>query len=56
MSCVVVYQIRFIAGKLGRTDYALAGETIELSCHYMMKDDAEDMKQLIWSKDGKNVS
>lgn len=56
VSCVVVYQVRFIATKNGRTDYALAGESIELSCHYMMKDEAEDVKHLVWSKDGKNVS
>lgn len=56
VGCVVVHQVRFIASKTGRTDYALAGETIELSCHYLMKDEAEDIKQLVWSKDGKNVS
>lgn len=54
VSCVVVYQVRFITTKQGRTDYALAGESLELSCHYMMKDEAEDVKQLVWSKDGKN--
>lgn len=56
VGCVVVYQVRFIATKTGRTDYALAGESIELSCLYMMKDEAEDVKQVVWSKDGKNVS
>lgn len=56
VGCVVVYQVRFITTKNGRTDYALAGESIELSCHYIMKDEAEDVKQLVWSKDGKNVS
>lgn len=56
VGCVVVYQVRFIASKSGRTDYALAGESVELSCLHMMKDEAEDIKQLVWSKDGKNVS
>jgi len=56
VSCVLVHQLRFIAIKNGRTDYAIGGESIELSCHYMMKDEAEEVKQLVWSKDGKNVS
>lgn len=55
-SCVAVHEVRFIATKSGRTDYALTNETIELSCHYLMKDDLEDVKQLVWSKDGQNVS
>lgn len=53
---MVVHQVRLIAGKSGRQDYALAGESVELSCHYIMKDAAEEVKQLVWSKDGKNVS
>lgn len=53
---MVVHQIRFLAGKSGRADYALSGETFELSCHYIMKDGLEDIKQLVWSKDGQNVS
>ena len=52
----MVYQVRFIGQKSGRLDYAIEGETVELSCHYLMKDEAEDVKQLVWSKDGKNVS
>lgn len=56
VNCVAVHEVRFIATKSGRTDYALTNETIELSCHYLMKDDLEDIKQLVWSKDGQNVS
>lgn len=52
----MVYQIRSISSKTGRTDYALSGETVELSCHYMLKDEFEDIKSVVWSKDGQNVS
>lgn len=51
-----MHQVRFIVRQNGRTDYALTGESVELSCHYLMKDDLEDVKQVVWSRDGENVS
>lgn len=64
INAVVVYEVRFEApidanaNKSGvvRNDYALSGESAQLSCHFLMKDDLEDVKQVVWSKDGKNVS
>lgn len=53
---VVVEKIGLSAGKSGRSDYVISSESVELSCHYEMEDKIEGILQVVWSKDGSNVS
>lgn len=41
--------------KSGRTDYVIAGESVQLSCHYMFTKPYERVLAVNWKKDGQEV-
>lgn len=63
-SAAIVEQIRFTANasslagqsQATRTDYALSGESATLSCQVLLQDALEEVRQVVWTKDGQKVS
>lgn len=41
--------------KSGRTDYVIAGESVQLSCHYIFTGQYERVIAVNWKKDGQEV-
>ncbi|KAG9509084.1 hypothetical protein GZH46_02407, partial [Fragariocoptes setiger] len=54
-NAIVVERVRFVATPAGRSDYALLGESVEISCHYLMQHEDEKILSIVWTKDKHEV-
>ena len=53
---ITVTEVHIMSIKSGRTDYVIAGESVQLSCHYMFTKSYERVLAVNWKKDGHEVS
>lgn len=53
---VIVTEVNVLSLKSGRTDYVIAGESVQLSCHYVLTDPYERVTAVSWKKDDQDVS
>lgn len=52
---ITVTEVHIMSIKSGRTDYVIAGESVQLSCHYMFTKPYERVLAVNWKKDGQPV-
>ncbi|XP_075678064.1 uncharacterized protein LOC113798479 isoform X2 [Dermatophagoides pteronyssinus] len=52
---ITVTEVHIMSIKSGRTDYVIAGESVQLSCHYMFTKSYERVLAVNWKKDGHEV-
>lgn len=54
IEAVTVTEVHVVSIPSGRTDYVVAGESVQLSCHYILRPD-ERVIAVNWAKDGSEV-
>lgn len=55
VAAVTVTEVHIMSIHSGRTDYVIAGESVQLSCHYIFSRPYERVIAVSWKKDGKEV-
>lgn len=53
---VTVTEVHIMSASSGRSDYVLQGESVQLSCHYVLAQPNERVIVVSWKKDGREVS
>ncbi|UXI17464.1 NRDE2 protein [Sarcoptes scabiei] len=55
IDAITVTEVHIMSIKSGRTDYVVAGESVQLSCHYVFTKPFEKVLAVNWRKDGREV-